>query len=36
MKHGTFVFAGADPIPAPPTFSIRYPDGTVAYNIVSK
>ncbi len=36
MKHGTFVFAGADPIPAPPTFSIRYPDGTVAYNIISK
>jgi len=36
MKHGTFVFAGADPIPAPPTFSIRYPDGTVAYNILSK
>ncbi len=36
MKHGTFVFSGADPIPAPPTFSIRYPDGTVAYNIVWK
>ncbi len=36
MKHGTFVFAAADPIPAPPTFSIRYPDGTVAYNIISK
>jgi len=36
MKHGTFVFAGADPTPVPPTFSIRYPDGTVAYKIVSK
>ena len=36
MNHGTFVFAGADPIPAPPTFSIRYPDGTVAYNIISR
>ena len=36
MEHGTFVFAGADPIPVPPTISIRYPDGTVAYNIVSK
>jgi 4-amino-4-deoxy-L-arabinose transferase-like glycosyltransferase len=35
MKHGTFVFSGADPIPVPPTISIRYPDGTVAYNIVS-
>ena len=36
MEHGTFVFAGADPIPVPPTISIKYPDGTVAYNIVSK
>jgi hypothetical protein len=36
MKNGTFVFSGADPIPAPPTFSIRYPDGTIAYNILSK
>src|SRR5208283_1937138 len=31
MEHGTFVFAGADPIPVPPTISIRYPDRTVAY-----
>jgi len=36
MKHGTFVFSGADPTPVPPTISIRYPDGTVAYNIVWK
>ena len=36
MEHGTFVFSGADPTPVPPTISIRYPDGTIAYNIVSK
>jgi len=36
FEHGTFVFAGADPTPIPPRISIRYPDGTIAYNIVSK
>jgi len=36
MKHGTFVFSGSEPTPVPPTISIRYPDGTVAYNILSK
>ena len=36
MKHGTFVFSGADPTPVPPTISIKYPDGTVAYNIIYK
>ncbi len=36
MKHGTFVFSGSEPTPAPPTISIRYPDGTIAYNIIWK
>ena len=36
MEHGTFVFSGVEPVPARPTLSIRYPDGTVAFNIISK
>ncbi len=36
MRHGTFVFAAIEPVAAAPAISIRYPDGTVAYNIVSK
>ncbi len=34
--HGIFVYAGQDTLPKPPACSIRYPDGTVAYNIVVK
>ncbi len=36
FPHGTFVFAGAEPLPAKPALVIRYPDGTLAYSIVVK
>ena len=36
LEHGIFVYTGQDYLPKPPTVSIRYPDGSVAYNIVQK
>lgn len=36
FEHGVFVFRGGDETPKPPDVSIRYPDGTVAYQIVVK
>jgi hypothetical protein len=35
-QHGIFVYRGADATPQPADVSIRYPDGTVAYQIVVK
>ena len=34
--HGIFVYRGDDVTPQPPDVSIRYPDGTVAYQVVVK
>ncbi len=34
--HGIFVYSGSDQLPKSPLFSIRYPNGSVAYNIVVK
>ena len=36
LNHGIFVYGGHDQLPKSPAFSIRYPDGSVAYNIVQK
>jgi hypothetical protein len=36
LQHGIFVFRGGEPTPTPPDVSIRYPDGSVAYQIVVK
>ena len=36
LNHGIFVYGGHDRLPKSPAFSIRYPDGSVAYNIVQK
>jgi hypothetical protein len=36
ITHGIFVYAGQDNLPKAADFTIRYPDGTVAYNIVVK
>ncbi|MFZ0890337.1 MAG: hypothetical protein WA005_18000 [Candidatus Binataceae bacterium] len=36
FPHGAFVFAGSEAPPSPPTLSVRYPDGSVAYNVVIK
>ena len=36
LFHGIFVYSGSDQLPKSPASSIRYPDGTVAYNIVVK
>jgi hypothetical protein len=35
IPHGIFVFRGAL-APAPPTATIFYPDGSVAYSVISK
>ena len=35
-EHGIFVFLGTDKLPAEPTFTIRYPDGSVAYQVLTK
>ncbi len=36
FEHGIFVFGGGDTFPGQPAATIRYPDGTPAYNIVVK
>ncbi|MFZ0887387.1 MAG: hypothetical protein WA005_02955 [Candidatus Binataceae bacterium] len=36
FDHGIFVFRGGDELPKAPAFSVRYPDGRVAYSIVVK
>lgn len=36
LNHGIFVCDGHDQLPVSPVLSIRYPDGSVAYNIVLK
>jgi hypothetical protein len=36
VNHGIFVYDGFEQLPKSPAFSIRYPDGSVAYNIVQK
>lgn len=36
VEHGIFVFRGGDDLPTPAELSVRYPDGTVAYNVVVK
>ena len=34
--RGIFVFPGGESLPAPPVLTIRYPDGSIAFNIVVK
>ncbi len=36
FPHGIFVFAPNEILPMRPALSIRYPDGSVAYNVVTK
>ncbi|HXW84834.1 MAG TPA: hypothetical protein VEJ86_10545 [Candidatus Binataceae bacterium] len=36
LAHGLFVLAPNDKLPSAPAESIRYPDGSVAYNVVVK
>jgi len=36
LEHGIFVFPDIGDLPAPPTLSIRYPNGQLAYRIVVK
>jgi hypothetical protein len=36
FAHGVFVFAGTDAAPVPPSLSIRYPNGEIAYQVVVK
>jgi len=36
FPHGIFVFSTNEPPPAHPAIVIRYPDGSVAYNVVTK
>jgi len=36
FPHGAFVFTGSEPLPSSPTLSVRYPDGSVAYNVLIK
>jgi hypothetical protein len=36
LEHGIFVFSGTDDLPQSPAWSVRYPDGRVAYNVIVK
>jgi 4-amino-4-deoxy-L-arabinose transferase-like glycosyltransferase len=36
LDHGTFVFASGEELPAPAAMQVRYPDGRLAYSIVTK
>jgi len=36
FEHGIFVFATKEPPPIPPALTIHYPDGSIAYNVVTK
>jgi 4-amino-4-deoxy-L-arabinose transferase-like glycosyltransferase len=36
LDHGIFVFPGNAQTPAPPALAIRYPDGSIAYQVVVK
>jgi hypothetical protein len=36
LEHGTFVFAAGERLPAPEAMEIRYPDGRLAYSVVTK
>ena len=36
LEHGIFVFPDVGDLPAPPTLSIRYPNGQTAYRILAK
>jgi hypothetical protein len=36
LEHGTFVFAAGERLPAPEAMQIRYPDGRLAYSVITK
>jgi 4-amino-4-deoxy-L-arabinose transferase-like glycosyltransferase len=36
LDHGVFVFAAGEELPAPAAMQIRYPDGRLAYSVVTK
>ncbi len=36
LARGVFVFVGNQPVPQPPIFSVRLPDGRIAYQVVVK
>ena len=36
LLHGVFVFTGWEPAPAKPVYTIRSPNGPVAYQVVEK